>query len=890
MIKPSLIDKLTPFFNIIVPYKRDNYFDKLSKNLSKFLDIEYKIHFLTDLPEEDLETYYRSADMFLLKDKIDERSIEKALKNLLPVIAIDITEIPDYVALYIDNEPVEKVSALISIIAKNRNLRRKIVKYQLDKTGLNPDIYIQIEGSFDSSYSLAIVNREIARALSKIYPNRVSLYSTDGYGDFEPDKNFLERNPDINNMYKLSKKAGHFPIVLRNPYPPRVYDMKGLINGMTSYGWEESEYPKEYLEDFNRYLDFLPVMSPFVKKLMIDNGINIPVYTVGVGVDHILTINSEKYPLKTKKSFKFLHISSCFPRKGIDILLDAYTSAFTKNDDVVLIIKTFPNPHNKVEELINYYQNKNKNYPEIELINKDIPESQIKYLYEKSDCFILPSRGEGFGMPAAEAMLLKKPVIATNYSGQTYFCNKETAFLVDYKFEKSKSHLAQPFSYWVTPKKNELIEKMLYVYKNINSEGVKKKVENAYNLIISKFKWEDVANRLISAVRDVENKPIFTDSKLTVGWISSWNSKCGIAKYSEFLIENFSDNIKVIKIANRIDKSEILDKNKEKDTYRVWNFGAVKDVDNIVNTIVKNNINAVVIQHHFAFFDTKTFGKLIKRLKSLKIPIFITFHSTGIDIPKLSLKNISEELNLADRVFVHSINDLNIMKDYGIVDNLTLFPHGISVKKPDLEFVEKLKESYNLKGKTIIGTFGFLRKHKGVIELIKAYTLLKREFPNLALLLLNSVYPTEDSREYLKECKRFIKNLDNNTRKDIVFITDFIPEEDIANYISLMDIVIYPYYDVNESSSSAVRYALSVKKPIVLTPAKIFEDVSDVAIFTDGYSPENISNTVRHILKNPSILKEKTKQIEKFVSIANWESISKRLESIIWFIGGMVYW
>ena len=46
------------------------------------------------------------------------------------------------------------------------------------------------------------------------------------------------------------------------------------------------------------------------------------------------------------KSFRFLHISSCFPRKGIQVLLEAYGEAFTINDDVSLIIKTFRNPHN----------------------------------------------------------------------------------------------------------------------------------------------------------------------------------------------------------------------------------------------------------------------------------------------------------------------------------------------------------------------------------------------------------------------------------------------------------------------------------------------------------------------------------------------------------------
>jgi glycosyltransferase involved in cell wall biosynthesis len=48
------------------------------------------------------------------------------------------------------------------------------------------------------------------------------------------------------------------------------------------------------------------------------------------------------------------------------------------------------------------------------------------------DVYISLHRSEGFGLPAAEAMYLGTPVIATNWSATTEFMSRQTACLVDY--------------------------------------------------------------------------------------------------------------------------------------------------------------------------------------------------------------------------------------------------------------------------------------------------------------------------------------------------------------------------------------------------------------------------------------------------------------------------
>ena len=127
------------------------------------------------------------------------------------------------------------------------------------------------------------------------------------------------------------------------------------------------------------------------------------------------------------KSFRFLHVSSCFPRKGADILLKAYGQAFTRRDDVTLVIKTFQNPHNEIHRWLAEARAETEEFPEVLIIEDDLTDAQLKSVYEQCQTMVAPSRAEGFGLPMAEAMLSGLAVITTGWSGQLDFCNEKTA-------------------------------------------------------------------------------------------------------------------------------------------------------------------------------------------------------------------------------------------------------------------------------------------------------------------------------------------------------------------------------------------------------------------------------------------------------------------------------
>ena len=737
------------------------------------------------------------------------------------------------------NTEYENIKKIAIIIERNE---KEILKKRI-KT-------IRIEGPFDSSYSLALLNRETAKALSKLGYD-VSLYSTEGFGDFKPNIDFLDKHPEIKKLWTEEKKE--VDLVSRNLYPPRVDEMIGKIKMFHHYAWEESGFVDEWTEGFNNNLDCMSLLSKHVKKIMIDNGVFIPMKVSGCGVDHLLNIETKKFDIENLKNFKFLHISSCFPRKGVDILLDAYEMAFSNKDDVSLIIKTFPNPHNNIEKLLEEKRKNNKNFPHVVLINKDIDEKEIKWLYEISDVLVAPSRAEGFGLPMAEAMLEGVGVITTNWGGQLDFCNKENSWLVDFKFTKAKTHFNLINSVWAEVDKKDLANKMKEAF-NTDKKIIKQKAKKGAEKLLKEFKWIDVAKRMIETATTYKQ---IKNSK--IGWVSTWEVKCGIATYSKHLLTYFKNKPTIFSTYESQDEKSI----------KCWNTSdKEKKLDNLYNEIIKNNIDVLVIQFNYSFFDFKEFNNLIDKLYK-KVKIIVELHST-YDHPLIPEKKLEMiDFSKVNRILVHNINDLNRLKELGYINNTMLFPHGV------LDFENNINPQTHL-----IATYGFFLPHKGLIETIKAMKILKDKGFKYKLKMLNAEYPVDISKNLIKEAKTLIKKL--NLENDIELITEFLDDETCLKELSKAKVVIFPYQETGESASGAVRYALAVNRDILITPLKIFNDVRECGFTLEGFIPEDIAKgIIDYFNKDKKELQKVKEYRKKWLDVHKYSKLSIKLENII---------
>jgi len=151
---------------------------------------------------------------------------------------------------------------------------------------------------------------------------------------------------------------------------------------------------------------------------------------IPLGVDS--TIFQPSAP-NNRKKYIFFNCGKWEVRKGHDILAEAFNAAFTTNDDVELWLMT-ENPFCSKEEDLKwksrYIKTPLGQAGKIKMIPRVNTHKEVYNIMQQTDCGIFPSRAEGWNLEALEMMACNKPVIITDYSAHTQYCNKENSFLI----------------------------------------------------------------------------------------------------------------------------------------------------------------------------------------------------------------------------------------------------------------------------------------------------------------------------------------------------------------------------------------------------------------------------------------------------------------------------
>ncbi len=751
------------------------------------------------------------------------------------------------------------------------------------------DLRVSVAGHVNGSYSLAATNRRLALALESARPGTVRIEQIED-GRASRD---LSRVPaaERGSVAALARREWHEEgpnVEITQHWPmwasPHQTDLKlGWV------AWEESLVPHDMVQFLNRRFEGVVVQTRFVAKALIDSGLRAPLRLMGYApdLDAFAAVGAQRATAEPRgrpskdKPFVFLHVSSCFPRKGVDALLAAYAKAFRSEDPVRLLIKGFPNPHNDIPDAIKAMQEADRDLPEIALINRDLPVYEVVELYRQADAVVLPTRGEGFNLPAAEALAAGTPLIVTGHGGHVDFVNRDVARLIDYAFAPSKSHVSSEGSVWADPDPDDLAAAMQELFSAAHSAEAWSKVaaragrgREVARTLGDASAWADRVRNL-SLDMLCSSRPNAPRSP-KVAWVTSWNVPCGIATYSSYLLERYPDAARDVTIlCDERTLPQNLNAPGEPEGRICWRLDDPTSSVRIASEIAATGAAAVVIQHQRGLIKTDVLTALLRDERLSGRQVVIALHNPRELVEFDGWDALRDALAGVARVIVHGVEDLNLLKAWGLIDNAALLPHGAlrgAVSRPPSRDLAEPSAP-------IIGTYGFAFPDKGGATLIDAFARLRRQWPGAQLRMVTAEHPSPESAAEIARCRALAETL--GVSAAVEWRTEYLPDAELLALLNGCDLVVLPRRETPESASGAVRVAMASCVPVMVTPVKIFADLGDSVLRAANLDAAALSASIASALGDRKLRDRTVDQADRWLEAHNWGRLSERLHGMI---------
>jgi glycosyltransferase involved in cell wall biosynthesis len=275
--------------------------------------------------------------------------------------------------------------------------------------------------------------------------------------------------------------------------------------------WETSTFPMHW-----QWMWGFPGFSGFIApSFFVENMINLRTKKPTFYIPHCIDLDSFKQIDIEKKAqeekFTVLHIGQWTERKGNKDALIAFCRALGEKADCQLIMKYQPmgqaeiNPEAMIKSIVQ--RNAIALRANIFVNSENNTVADLVKLYHSTSVLLFCSRGEGFGLPAAETMSCGIPVIYTEFSSMPEVC--ESPANVSIPCFEDEAHGMMHFGYekglkYGIPKMTDLVvmlEKQYNLWKIDKKAYYEKSIQNR-QLIEQKYSKVSVQEKMLNFINN----------------------------------------------------------------------------------------------------------------------------------------------------------------------------------------------------------------------------------------------------------------------------------------------------------------------------------------------------------------------------------------------------
>ena len=294
----------------------------------------------------------------------------------------------------------------------------------------------------------------------------------------------VPRDPDVAVVYAQGD------VFQRNPGRYRV--------GYTML--EVDGFPAEWIRQAER-MDEVWTPTEFNRLGLLASGLRRPVHVMPLGVDPDRFHPGMRGIPSPHGEFVFLASLEWGERKAPELLLRAFSETFDAREPVRLVAKlSNTDPTVSVRAAVRALGLSASGGRISYLLNRALPYSQLGALYRSADCFVSPSRGEGWSMPVIEALACGLPVIATDWGGHTAYLHEGIAYPLRVRATvpaRAKCPYYEGFR-WADPDEEHLRHLLRHVYEQ--REEARARGLAAASEVHARWTWDHAAARVLKRI------------------------------------------------------------------------------------------------------------------------------------------------------------------------------------------------------------------------------------------------------------------------------------------------------------------------------------------------------------------------------------------------------